>query len=286
MLLAGRKLRELALGACALTLISLTSPTAAAQSAPAAPSPGSAAERYGWGGPLPEWSDEFDYGSADAPAAPDPAKWHLPGDETSCWPGHDGNGRRCADNSRVVGGVLRQTGEENGDSAWLASRYGQRYGRWEARVRSQATSPDNGRQYHPLLILWPDSDRWPEDGEYDYLENSAPGEDCAEAFIHYPHRADVEVQQEFASSCGVDLTQWHDIAVEWTPDHVRGFVDGEEWFRFSGGENDVRECIQCAPSMHQTIQLDNFHGTRMQSAEYEIDFLRVYAIDGVSEPGK
>jgi hypothetical protein len=34
--------------------------------------------------------------------------------------------------------------------------------------------------------------------------------------------------------------------------------------------------------MHQTIQLDNFFGTGMQSAVYEIDWARVYAIPGVS----
>ncbi|AXB42875.1 glycoside hydrolase family 16 protein [Amycolatopsis albispora] len=236
-----------------------------------------AAERYGWGTPIPEGSDEFDYGSADAPAVPDQAKWSLAGGEGGCWPGHAGNGRRCDAHSRVFGGVLRQTGAENGDTGWLGAKFGQRYGRWEARVRSEATSADNGRQYHPLLILWPDSDRWPEDGEYDYLENSAPGEDCAEAFLHYPHDADVPVQQEFAQRCGVDLTQWHNIAIEWTPEHLKGFVDGTEWFSFSGGASDVRQCIQCAPSMHQTIQLDNFHGTGLQSAVYEVDWVRAYA---------
>jgi hypothetical protein len=260
------------------------SPSPPSPPSPSPSTPGdTAAGRYGWGTPLAPWTDEFNYGSASSPAVPDQAKWSLAGGgQNLCWPGHAGNGRRCDKNTRVVGGVLRQTGEVNGDSGWLASKFGQRYGRWEARVRSQATSSNNGRQYHPLLILWPDSDRWPEDGEYDYLENGAPGEQCVEAFIHYPHNASAPVQQEFAQRCGVDLTQWHNIAIEWTPNHVRGYVDGVQWFSFSGGANSVRQCIQCAPSMHQTIQLDNFFGTGMQSAVYEIDWARVYAIPGVS----
>lgn len=237
----------------------------------------SAAARFDWGDPLPA-SDEFDYGSETAPAVPDQDKWDLAGGGVDqCWPGHADNGQRCDKNTRVVGGVLRQTGEANGDSGWLASTFGQQYGRWEARVRSQATGDDNGRQYHPLLILWPDSDRWPQDGEYDYLENSAPGEDCAEAFIHYPHDPG-PVQQEFAQKCGADLSEWHNIGVEWTPDHVKGYVDGVEWFSFSGGEGDGRQCIQCAPSMHQTIQLDNFFGDDLQSAVYEVDWARVYPL--------
>ncbi len=266
------------LGAAAL----VTGLTSAIGSAAPAANPDTAAAVHGWGDPLPEWSDEFDYGSEESPAVPDVAKWSLAGGGVGqCWPGHAGNGRRCDENTRVVGGVLRQVGEANGDSGWLASKFGQQYGRWEARVRSRATGPDSpdtaGRTYHPLLILWPDSNRWPEDGEYDYLENGAPGEDCAEAFIHYPHDADADVQQEFAQRCGVDLTQWHNVAIEWTPDHVKGFIDGTEWFSFSGGANDIRQCIQCAPSMHQTIQLDNFHGNDLQPAAYEIDWARVYA---------
>lgn len=236
-----------------------------------------AAARNGWGAPLPQWSDEFDYGSTQKPAVPKQDRWKLAGGGVDkCWPGHAKNGKRCDKNTRVFGGVLRQTGEENGDSGWLASRYGQRYGRWEARVRSQGIGENNDRQYHPLLILWPDSEEHPEDGEYDFLENGAPGEECAEAFIHYPHDPDVPVQQKFAQKCGVDLSQWHNIAVEWTPDHVRGFVDGVQWYSFSGGANDIRKCIQCAPSMHQTIQLDNFYGSDLQRAVYEVDWARVY----------
>lgn len=257
-----------------------TTPPTTAPPTTTPPPPGggdTAAGRHGWGAPLPQWSDEFDYGSAAAPAVPDQAKWTLAGGGVgACWPGHASNGRRCDANTRVVGGLLRMVGEADGDSGWLASQFGQRYGRWEARVRSEATGPDNGRQYHPLLILWPDSNRWPEDGEYDYLENGEPGADCVEAFVHYPHAGSAPVQQEFAQRCGVDLTQWHNVAVEWTPDHVKGFVDGEEWFTFSGGANDVRQCIQCAPAMHQTIQLDNFFGGDMQPAVYEIDWLRTY----------
>ncbi|MBK1789075.1 glycoside hydrolase family 16 protein [Prauserella cavernicola] len=277
-----RSLRALAAcGAAALFLITTTgaaqAPDQTGEGAAQAPRQAdSAAERYGWGAPIEEGTDEFNYGSPEEPAVPDQAKWNLAGGEGECWPGHDGNGQRCDKNSRVVGGVLQMTGEANGDSGWIGSTFGQQYGRWEARVRSEPTGENNGRQYHPLLILWPDSDRWPQDGEYDYLENMAPGEDCAEAFIHYPHNPDVEVQQEFAQQCGVDLTQWHNVAVEWTADHIKGFIDGEEWFSFSGGANDVRECIQCAPSMHQTIQLDNFDGEDMQPALYEVDWTRVY----------
>ncbi|WP_093802984.1 glycoside hydrolase family 16 protein [Streptomyces sp. Wb2n-11] len=268
------RVRHLAVG-FGVAALAVTLTAATVNAAPADPTV--AAGRYGWGDPLPEWSDESTYGSEADPAVPDRDKWRLAGGGPGkCWPGHSGNGRRCDVSTRVVGDVLRMTGEANGDTGWLASQYGRQYGRWEARVRSRATAHDNGRQYHPLLILWPDSGEHPQDGEYDYVENGAPGERCAEAFLHYPHPEGVPVQQEFAQKCGVDLSQWHNVAVEWTPDLLRGFIDGEEWFRFSGGANADRDCVRCAPSMHQTIQLDNFHGDGLQSAVHEVDRARVY----------
>ncbi len=141
---------------------------------PPAPASTEAAVLRGWGTPLPA-SDEFNY-----TGRPDAAKWSQAG---QCWAGHAGNGRRCADRSNVAGGMLTQTGLANGDTGWLASKLDQRYGRWEARVRSSDTGTAAAR-YHPLQIIWPQSNRWPQDGEYDFLENGAPGQACAESFIH------------------------------------------------------------------------------------------------------
>ncbi|PNG19981.1 hypothetical protein [Streptomyces cahuitamycinicus] len=61
-----------------------------------------------------------------------------------------------------------------------------------------------------------------------------------------------------------------------TPEHPRGFIDGEEWFRFSGGANEDRDCIRCAPSMHRTIQPDNVLGDGLRSAVHEVDRARVH----------
>jgi hypothetical protein len=237
-----------------------------------------AAERFAWGTPLSQWSDEF-----TTDGVPNQSKWSLAGGGINkSWPGHAGNGRRAEINTRIVNNILTQIGSVNGDSGWIASKWETKYGRWEARVRSSATSTNNGRQYHPLLIIWPTSNRWPEDGEYDFLENGAPGEQAAESFIHYPHPASSSVQQEFKRSSpleGGGLSQWHNIAFEWTPNHVKGFIDGQEWFSYSGGEGTGgRKAIQSMPSGHLTIQLDNFFGSGMQSAKYEIDWVRMYSV--------
>lgn len=218
-----------------------------------------AAEKFGWGTPIAAGSDEFNY-----TGSPTSSKWSPYNGE-----GHSGNGRRVAANNTVQDGFLRQTGKSNGDSAGMASKFNQRYGKWEARVRSQGSG--SGGTYHPLLIIWPQSDRWPADGEYDFLENGAPGEQCAEAFIHYPgHTPKV---QEFAreKNCGAPFSEWHNVAFEWTPQFVTGYIDGKEWFKF--GEADITGM----PSGHLTIQLDNFKGSGMQPATYDVDWVRTYA---------
>lgn len=233
---------------------------------PVVPDTDTAAELLGW---QLLRADEFEY-----VGSPDPEMWVNAPQE--CMRGHNGNGRRCGGNTVVADGVLKMTGEMSGDTGWLASRFDRQYGRWEMRVRSVTSDLEAGRQYHPVLLVWPKSNRWPQDGEYDFLETSAPGVDCAAAFMHYPHSPG-PVQQEYAQLCSVDLSQWHNIAFEWTPEYVAGYIDGVQWFKFSGGAGQGRKCIQCMPSGHVTIQLDNFYGGSMTPAILEVDWYREYA---------
>ncbi|TDD56871.1 glycosyl hydrolase family protein [Kribbella antibiotica] len=219
-----------------------------------------AAENYHWGTALPA-SDEFNY-----TGAPDQAKWGIYGGADGCAPGHAGNGQRCGYTNTVQGGYLRQTGYANGDTAGLASQYGQKYGRWEVRARVQSAG-GSGAAYHPVLITWPDSDQWPQGGEYDYFEVNV-GETRATAFMHHPTDGPV-VQDEYHSG-SLDLAQWHNYGFEWAPDGLTGYIDGQPWF------HDTDPDVQAPGPMHQTIQLDNFCGCSMQKAYFDVDWARVY----------
>ena len=236
-----------------------------------------AAIRHGWGTPHP-LSDEFDY---EGP--PNSTKWALPG---ANWAGHAGNGRRRPERQTVTGGKLIMTGLQNGDSGWCRHRLDVQYGRWEARVRSFAGAPSagepdntsNGNDYHPLLLIWPQSNSRQTDGEYDFMENGAPGESTLEAFVHYPHPGTSVVQQEHFERPNSSLSQFHNIAMEWTSQHIKGFFDGVEWFSVSGGANSVRRDIQTMPAGHLVIQLDNFDGTNQTPATIEVEWLRYYPL--------
>jgi hypothetical protein len=241
-----------------------------------------AAERYGWGAPLPV-SDEFDY-----TGAVDPAKWAVPtgevGGTQGCWEGHAGNGRRCAENSTVANGMLTMRGEANGDTGWLRQRRDAQYGRWEIRSRSRNTGSAGGL-YHVLHLIWPTAGNRLENGEYDWVETSDPEAQCLTAFLHYPKSP--TDKKERNDHCPVDMTQWHNFAFEWTPDALVGYVDGVEWFRESGGADADRGDIQTMPSGHLNIQLDNFTGdSGLRPAVLEVDWVRTYDIEPAGgDPG-
>lgn len=221
-----------------------------------------AAGKIGWGAIIE--GDEF---ATDG--TPDTAKWSL-----YDGPGHDGNGRRVPARATVTGGKLVLTGLANGDSAGMAHKLNQKYGRWEVRVRAVNTGTSNGNLYSPVLIIWPKSDKWPDDGEYDFYEPGQAGGTTAGAYIHYPSTT---VQQEHATKTGVDLSQFHNFAIDWQATGIKGYIDGVEWFSYSSGG------IQNMPSGHLTIQLDNFDGTSQTPATMEVEWVRIYSATGTGQ---
>jgi hypothetical protein len=158
-------------------------------------------------------------------------------------PGHAGNGRRSPGAVSVLGGLLTITGDSAGTSEGMAWMPGQKYGRWEARVKS----PQGASAYNSLLLLWPDAENFPVGGEVDFMEISDQSRQKTELFLHYG----ADNSQE-NGSVAIDATQWHNWAVEWTPDHIAAFVDGKQWYRTTDTSH-----LPPGP-MHLCIQLDYF----------------------------
>jgi len=211
----------------------------------------------GWG--KPDGGDEFNY-----TGKPDPKLWSVYNGK-----GHAGNGRRTPDAITVSDGVLTIRGDENGNTGGMAAKFDRdQYGRWEARVRSRAVGSGK-HTYHPVLIVWPDSGKRVQDGEYDFMENGAPGEKCIEAFMHFP--GETPKKQEHFEQCGHNLAEWNVIGFEWTPDGLSGYINGKRWFHTNTA--DIAEM----PSGHMTIQLDGFHGSSgYQPAELQVDYVRYW----------
>jgi hypothetical protein len=213
-----------------------------------------AAERYGWG--TPDQEDDFTSGLA---------QWDL-----YDGPGHAGQGLRSPDAVTVQDGVLTITGDAAGTTGGMAWSTGQRYGRWEGRVRA----PESDPSYNALLLLWPDADDFPDGGEIDFMEMLDPTRQRTEFFLHHgPDNEQVTAQVE------IDGTQWHHWAVEWTPDEIVGYVDGVEWFR-------TTDTATFPPGpMHLCIQLDWFPdgAGEVRRSRMEVDWVRQYALEPADE---
>jgi hypothetical protein len=164
----------------------------------------------------------------------------------------------------VDDGVLTISGDARGTTGGACWGGGQRYGRWEARVRAPEADP----AYHALLLLWPDADDFPVGGQVDFLELTDPQRRSAEFYLHFGEDGD-----QVRSEVRIDATRWHAWAVEWTPDGITGYVDGEEWFSSTDPETLPPR------AMHLCVQLDFFPAgdAEVRPSRMDVDWVRQYA---------
>jgi beta-glucanase (GH16 family) len=213
-----------------------------------------AAETFKWG--KPNRADEFDGGKPGA-------GWYIYDGA-----GHNGQGRRSPSAVSVGAGILTITGDSSGTTAGMAWNPGQKYGRWEARVKSPASDPS----YNSLLLLWPDAENWPAGGEIDFMEISDHTRQQVDMFVHYGAQ-----NAQTHARVTVDATQWHNWAVEWTPDHIAAFVDGKQWYRTTD------PAVQPPGPMHLCIQLDWFPRGKTPAVSNEhVAWVRQYPVAGAS----
>ena len=89
-------------------------------------------------------------------------------------------------------------------------------------------------------------------------------------FLHYGSS-----NSQLHGEVTIDATQWHNWAVEWTPDHITAFVDGKQWFH-----TEKKEALPPGP-MHLCIQLDWFprsaRGT-VKTSTMQVDWVKQYAL--------
>jgi hypothetical protein len=211
-----------------------------------------AAEKHGWG--EPNRVEEFD--------GPLGEHWNVYDS-----PGHAGNGRRTPEAISIDDGILTITGDSEGNTAGMAWGPGQKYGRWEGRVRA----PASDESYNALLLLWPDAENFPVGGEIDFMEMIDHTRQTTNIFLHYgPDNSQI------SGEVRIDGTKWHNWAVEWTPTHVAAFVDGKEWWRTTRSE------ILPPGPMHLCIQLDWFpeNGVgQVQESYMYVDWVKRYPLD-------
>jgi licheninase len=95
------------------------------------------------------------------------------------------------------------------------------------------------------------------------------GSSTVDFFLHYS----ASNKQTMASRT-IDITQWHNYAVEWTSTGIRGYIDGTLWF------TDTNPAHLPPRSMHQTIQLDWFPSgaTSTRPSAMNVAWMRYYSL--------
>ena len=185
------------------------------------------------------WGDEF-----EGQGLPNSEKWYY---ET----GGDGWGnqeqqyytRDDTDNARVENGHLiieaRKESYKGNDytSVRLNSEASWKYGRFEIRAKLPA-----GRGTWPALWMLADEQTygdqyWPDNGEMDIMEHVGYDEGVVHGTIHTEAFNHIDGTDKGGTITVPDATaQFHDYVMEWTPNEIRVFVDGEQYFTFRNRE--------------------------------------------------
>jgi beta-glucanase (GH16 family) len=119
----------------------------------------------------------------------------------------------------------------------------QTYGRYSARLYVDTPTLS---EYHIAWLLWPQSEKWPDDGEEDFLEGSLAS--TSSAFHHYARSSG----GQDAVDTGVPFTGGHVYTIEWSPGRMRFLLD----------DTVVLESTKYVPSKPMRWQLQT--GTKRQ----------------------
>nr|WP_314142843.1 ricin-type beta-trefoil lectin domain protein [uncultured Rhodococcus sp.] len=97
----------------------------------------------------------------------------------------------------------------------------QTYGRYTARFK--VDSPDLA-EYYVAWLLWPQSENWPYDGEFDFPEGSLAGN--VGGFHHFAGEGSCADGCKLAATdIGAQFTDWHTYTMEWSPGRIRYILD-------------------------------------------------------------
>ena len=106
-----------------------------------------------------------------------------------------------------------------------AGKFDFTHGRAEARIKM----PDNVGVWPAFWLLG--NDKWPGTGEIDIMEYVGE-KDWIGVALHGPgYSGETPLVNKFFFPEGVDVTQWHTYAVEWTDSQIDFLIDGHVHYR-------------------------------------------------------
>ncbi|MGC0363558.1 hypothetical protein ABH922_001542 [Rhodococcus sp. 27YEA15] len=147
----------------------------------------------------------------------------------------------------------------------------QTYGRYSARFKVDSANLD---EYYVAWLLWPQSEVWPRDGEFDFPEGGLAGN--VGGFHHYSGAGScVGGCQDVARNIGAKFTDWHTYTIEWSPGRVRYLLDDQVVL-------DSTAFVPSTPMRWQLQTETNGFGT--SNGNLMLDWVSVYAYDPAARP--
>lgn len=185
----------------------------------------------------------------------------------------------------VANGALKLHAANRGDGTWTsggAANTGaakRTYGKWEMRMRM---TKGNGVKY--AALLWPSNGTWPVDGEIDFAEDGGGDRSGTSATTHYagPDGSGHYIVQR---SLKVDMSQWQNIGVEWTPGKLVYTINGQPWGEVTTPPAAIPDgpmffAIQTEANTRGATQwMTTVDSTTPPIVTCEVDWLVVYAPD-------
>jgi hypothetical protein len=150
-------------------------------------------------------------------------------------------------------------------SGGIANRLNRPYGLYEFRVRTDA---DPTKNMSGAILTWPQSGRFPQDGENDIYETGTYyPRDPFFSFIHFGDTAGSQTSfKHFA-----DATQWHTMAMDWSAGAIKIYRDGALVWTVT----DPKVIPHVAH--HLAIQLDALgNGQLSGPVRMYVDWVRIY----------
>ncbi len=241
------------------------------------------------------WSDEFDY-----EGLPDDTKW---GYDTGGhgWGNNELQYYTEGDNVRVTDGklIIEARKEKHGEMDYTSTRLiSKGKGDWlYGKIEVSAKLP-RGRGTWPAIWMLPtdwEYGNWPNSGEIDIMEhvgfdmNKVLGSVHTKAYHHSigTHKSGYKVLEK------VD-EQFHVYAIEWLPDQIKFYMDGEMYFKFKPADFVETPSFKEWPfdkRFHLLMNIavgGNWGGQRgiddsIWPQTMEIDYVRVYQAEEINK---
>lgn len=184
-------------------------------------------------------------------------------------PGNGGNGLRRPGSftvdrrgwltvtARTVDGVVVSGG--------MSLKRDYTYGYYEFRVRAE---PDATGTTSAVVLTWPRSGSWPDDGEIDMYETGAATSVRRpfHSFVHYD-----STNRQYAFTHAVDSSRWHVVAMDWRPERITIYRDGAAVWSVTD-----RAAIPDV-AHHVCVQLDALNsGTLARPVRMYVDYVRIW----------